>query len=252
MRGILFKTVKEGFRRLHKQHKSEVARLKRSPNTAPPVIPMSLKKADFKRKIRGTKFTGAAEFKSTPGLKRRLIVGIEKGRREKKKLRKPITYGKAFASDKKGKTLQIQPLTFKQRKLMKKEMAESAKNLYKKMFLTKKKKGGMQTVKMVKRKLEKASAAHAGQAKALGKVIDKKKLLLGGLLTTGIKGVARKLFKSGTRKTQQIVKESGGSRAHAKADVKSAIRNDLKSQLTSSNLIKSKKRMIIRDINKLR
>jgi len=92
MRGIIFKTVKEGFRRLHKQHKSEVARQKRSPSTAPPVIPMSLKKADFKRKIRGTKFTGQAEFKSQPGLKRRLIVGIEKGRRTKKKLRKPIIY----------------------------------------------------------------------------------------------------------------------------------------------------------------
>ena len=33
----------------------------------------------------------------------------------------------------------------------------------------------MTTIKMVKKKLEKASAAHAGQAKALGKVIDKKK-----------------------------------------------------------------------------
>jgi hypothetical protein len=31
---------------------------------------------------------------------------------------------------------------------------------------------------MVKSKLEKASAVHAGQAKALGKVIDKKKLLV--------------------------------------------------------------------------
>ena len=41
-------------------------------NTATPVIPMSLKKADFKRKIRGTKFTGAAEFKAQPGLKRRI------------------------------------------------------------------------------------------------------------------------------------------------------------------------------------
>ncbi len=180
MKGIIFKTVKEGFRRLHKKHKAEVRRLKRDPNTAPPVIPMSLKKADFKRKIRGTKFTGAAEFKAKPGSRRRLIVGIEKGRREKKKFRKPIIYGKGFASDKPGKTLQIQPLTFQQRKLMKKEMEESAKRLYKKMFLSKKKKGGLQTIKMVKSKLEKASAAHAGQAKALGKVIAKKKFKKGG------------------------------------------------------------------------
>ena len=60
------------------------------------------------------------------------------------------------------------------------------------------------------------------------------------------------LFKSGTRKTQQIVKESGGSRSQAKDDVRSAIRDDLKSSLSTSNLVKSKRRMIIRDINKLR
>ena len=254
MRGIIFKTVKEGFRRLHKQHKSEVARQKRSPSIAPPVIPMSLKKADFKRKIRGTKFTGQAEFKSQPGLKRRLIVGIEKGRRTKKKLRKPIIYGKAFASDKKGRTMQIQPLTRNQRKQMKKEMAKSADKEYKRVRLRKfgYNTGGMKTIKTLKSKLEKASAAHAGQAKALGKVIDKKKMLVGGLLTAGIKGAARKLFKSGTRKTQQIVKESGGTRAGAKSDVKSAIADDLKAKLRSSKLIKSKRRMIIRDINKLR
>ena len=51
-----------------------------------PVVPMSLKKADFKRKIRGTKFTGAAEFKAQPGLKRRIRVGIEKAKREKEKI----------------------------------------------------------------------------------------------------------------------------------------------------------------------
>jgi len=262
MRGILFKTVKEGFRKLHRKHKAEVRRFKRDPNTAPPVIPMSLKKADFKRKIRGTKFTGAAEFKAKPGLKRRLIVGIEKGRRVKKKLRKPIIYGKAFASDKKGKTLQIQPLTYKQRRLMKKEMAESAKNLYKKMFLSKKRsKGGMNIVKKVKTKLEKASAAHAGQAKALGKVIDKKKLLLGGLLTKGIKSAAKKYFKTGN-KTQEIVKKSKVSRKVAKEDVKSGIRYVLRNRLSdqhrafkkdeSNFLIRRKKLMTIRNLTKLK
>ena len=47
MRGIIFKTVKEGFRRLHKAHKAEVRRAKKS---KVPVIPMSLKKADFKKR----------------------------------------------------------------------------------------------------------------------------------------------------------------------------------------------------------
>ena len=249
MKGIIFKTVKEGFRRLHKKHKAEVKRLKRDPNTAPPVIPMSLKKADFKRKIRGTKFTGAAEFKAKPGSRRRLIVGIEKGRREKKKFRKPIIYGKGFASDKPGKTLQIQPLTFQQRKLMKKEMEESAKRLYKKMFLSKKKKGGLQTIKMVKRKLEKASAAHAGQAKALGKIIPKK--MLGGLLTNTIKAGAKKYFKIGN-KTQQIVNKHGGTRSQAKADVKSGIKNEILTKLKDKSLSIKERRNIIRDVNKLR
>ena len=255
MRGIIFKTVKEGFRRLHKAHKAEVRRAKK---TKVPVIPMSLKKADFKKKIRGTKFTGAAEFKAQPGLKRRIRVGIERAKREKKKFKKPVIFGKAYASDKKGKTMQIQPLTILQRRQMKKEMAKSADREYKRVRLRKfgYNTGGMKTVKMVKSKLEKASAAHAGQAKALGKVIDKKKMLVGGLLTAGIKGAARKLFKSGTRKTQQIVKESGGTRKDAKSDVKSAISNELKGKLrtreysiSSPFYNKKLRRQLIRDIN---
>ena len=226
MRGIIFKTVKEGFRRLHKAHKAEVRRAKK---TKVPVIPLSLKKADFKRKIRGTKFTGAAEFKAQPGLKRRIRVGIERAKREKKKFKKPVIFGKAYASDKKGKTMQIQPLTVKQRKEMKKEMAKSADREYKRVRLRKfgYNKGGMKTVKMVKNKLEKASAAHAGQAKALGKVINKKKLLLGGLLTKGIKSAYKAYRKAGGRKTSDIMKQpvrGAGKRSDAKDDVKFGIR----------------------------
>ncbi len=119
MRGIIFKTVKEGFRRLHKKHKSEVARLKRSPNTAPPVIPMSLKKADFKRKIRGTKFMTAAEYKAAPKAK-----SLPRGGR-------PKIFGKAYASDKKGKSLQINPLSKKDRKKIQDEISESVKKFLK-------------------------------------------------------------------------------------------------------------------------
>ena len=226
MRGIIFKTVKEGFRRLHKAHKAEVRRAKK---TKVPVIPMSLKKADFKKKIRGTKFTGAAEFKAQPGLKRRIRVGIERAKREKKKHRTPILYGKAYASDKKGKTMQIQPLTVAQRKQMKKEMAAAADRNYKKVRLRKfgYNTGGMKTIKTVKKKLEKASAAHAGQAKALGKVIGKKKLLLGGLLTKGIKSAYKAYRKAGGRKTSDIMKQpvkGAGKRSDAKDDVKYGIR----------------------------
>ena len=228
MRGIIFKTVKEGFRRLHKAHKAEVRRAKK---TKTPVIPMSLKKADFKRKIRGTKFTGAAEFKAQPGLKRRIRVGIERAKKEKKKFRKPVILGKAFASDKKGKTMQIQPLTFAQRKQMKKEMAESAKRNYQRILMRNRKKGGI-----------------AG-------------MLLGGLLTKGIKAAAKKYFKHG-RKTSEIVRKEGGTRAEAKSDVKSGIRDELKGKFQnldkkfkankSDELIKMKRRFTIRDMNLLK
>ena len=228
MRGIIFKTVKEGFRRLHKAHKAEVRRAKK---TKTPVIPMSLKKADFKRKIRGTKFTGAAEFKAQPGLKRRIRVGIERAKKEKKKFRRPVILGKAYASDKKGKTMQIQPLTFAQRKQMKKEMAESAKRNYQRILMRNRKKGGI-----------------AG-------------MLLGGLLTKGIKAAAKKYFKHG-RKTSEIVRKEGGTRAEAKSDVKSGIRDELKGKFQnldkkfkankSDELIKMKRRFTIRDMNLLK
>jgi hypothetical protein len=128
-------------------------------------------------------------------------------------------------------------------------MEESAKRLYKKMFLSKKKKGGLQTIKMVKRKLEKASAAHAGQAKALGKIIPKK--MLGGLLTNTIKAGAKKYFKTGN-KTQQIVNKHGGTRSQAKADVKSGIKNEILTKLKDKSLSIKERRSIIRDINKFR
>ena len=224
MRGIIFRTAKAAFKKAFKKHKSEVKRAKK---LGTPVVPYRLIKSDIKRKIRGTKFTAAAEFKAQPGLKRRIKVGIERAKREKKKFRKPVIFGKAYASDKKGKTMQIQPLTFKQRKQMKKEMEESAKRNYARLFLRNKKKGGLSTIKMVKSKLEKASAAHAGQAKALGKVIDKKKMLVGGLLTKGIKAAYKAYRKAGGRKTSDIMKQpvrGAGKRSDAKDDVKFGIR----------------------------
>ena len=262
MRGIIFRTAKAAFRKAYRKHKAEKRRQKIHKGV--PVVPYSLVKSDIKRKIRGTKFTAAAEFKAQPGLKRRIRVGIERAKREKKKFKKPVIFGKAYASDKKGKTMQIQPLTISQRKQMKKEMAKSADREYKRVRLRKfgYYTGGIKTVKMVKSKLEKASAAHAGQAKALGKVIDKKKLLLGGLLTAGIKAGARKIFKTGTRKTAEIVRKEGGSRADAKRDVRSALRDEAKGRFKeidkkfqknkSDDLIRMKRRLIIRDMNLLK
>ena len=139
MKKLIFNTAKAAFKKAYRAHKSEVKRAKKLKT---PVVPYNLVKQDIKRKIRGTKFTSQAEIKATPGARRRIILRIERGKRQKKKIARPQIFGKAYASDKAGKTMQIQPLTFAQRKLMKKEMAESAKRLYKKLFLSKKKKGG--------------------------------------------------------------------------------------------------------------
>ena len=240
MRGIIFRTAKAAFKKAFRKHKSEVKRAKK---VGTPVVPYSLVKSDIKRKIRGTKFTAAAEFKAQPGLKRRIRVGIERAKREKKKFRKPVILGKAYASDKKGKTMQIQPLTFKQRKQMKKEMEESAKRNYARLFSRNKKRGGLSTIKMVKSKLEKASEAHAGQAKALGKVIDKKKLLLGGLLTTGIKAAVKGLRKSGVTTTKL-------QRKHMAKDIKSHRSRGFKTGYRTrdmSDLTKRKHRLDAKD-----
>ena len=124
--------AKEAFRKGFKAFKSSVERKKKNPRHSPPVIPYNLIKADVKRKIRGTKLTTSAEIKATPGLRRRIIVRIEKDKRAKEKFKKPVIVGKAFASDKAGRTLQVSPLTTAQRKLMKKEMAVAADRGYKK------------------------------------------------------------------------------------------------------------------------
>jgi|TARA_S200002703_G_scaffold93643_1_gene80863 hypothetical protein len=203
MRGIIFKTAKEAFRRGFKKYKRGQRKTER--------VPYDLVKADIKRKIRGTRFYVGAEAKARPGIGSK---GLPRGG-------KPRIFGKAYASDKRGKTMQIPMMTKKQRAANQEAISQSVRKFMKEK-IGRKSKGGMQ------------------------------KMLLGGLLTAPIKASAKKLFKSGTRKTQQIVKESGGSRSQAKDDVRSAIRDDLKSSLSTSNLVKSKRRMIIRDINKLR
>ena len=134
MKKLIFDTAKAAFRRGFKQFKTQKARAKK---LGTPVVPYDLVKADVKRKIRGTKFTSQAEIKAVPGAKRRIILRIERAKRAKAKNKGPIIYGKAYASDKKGKTLQVQPLTRKQRRDMKKEMATAADRNYKRVRLRK-------------------------------------------------------------------------------------------------------------------
>ena len=126
------KMAKEAFRKGFRTFKAAVKRKKKNPKTAPPPVPYDLVKADVKRNIRGTKLTTSAEIKATPGLRRRMIVRIERAKKDKPKFKSPVIVGKAYASDKPGKSMKVPPLTTAQRKQMKKEMAEAAERGYKK------------------------------------------------------------------------------------------------------------------------
>ena len=125
------KMAKEAFRKGFKAFKSAKARFKRNPAQSPPIIPYNLVKADVKRKIRGTKLTTAAEVKATPGLRRRMIVRIEKAKKEKPKFKGPIV-GKAYASDKKAKRTMMITTPKKERQAIQKSISDSVRAFMKK------------------------------------------------------------------------------------------------------------------------
>ena len=134
MKKLIFDTAKASFKKAFRKFKAEK---RRSKKIGTPVVPYKMVKEDIKRKIRGTKFTSQAEIKATPGAKRRIILRIERAKRAKAKNKGPVIIGKAYASDKKGKTMQIQPLTRKQRRDMRKEMAAAADRNYKRVRFAK-------------------------------------------------------------------------------------------------------------------
>tara|TARA_R100001086_G_scaffold4357_1_gene3008 strand:- start:3 stop:254 length:252 start_codon:yes stop_codon:yes gene_type:complete len=76
-------------------------------------------------------------------------------------------------------------------------------------------------------------------------------MLLGGLLTKGIKAAYKELRKRGARSSREIMKKEGVDRKTAKDDIKSGIRNELLGKLKTTK-DKLKKRLTISDINKLR
>ena len=125
------KMAKEAFRKAFKKHKSEVRRNKRNKG-ATPVVPYNLVKADVKRKIKGTKLTTAAEIKATPGARRRIILRIERAKKERKRGGKPIIYGKAYASDKPGKGMQIPLVSKLDRRKIQSDISESVRKFLKK------------------------------------------------------------------------------------------------------------------------
>jgi len=230
MKKLIFKTAKAAFKTAFRKHKSEV---RRSKKVGTPVVPYNLIKADIKRKIRGTKFTSSVEIKATPGLRRRIFTRIERSKRSKTSGGRPQIFGKAYASDKRGKGLQINPLSKKDRIKIQDEISQSVR-------------------KFLKRRKDEPQSFKSG---------GMKKMLIGGLLTKSIKSAAKRYFKSG-RKTSEILKKEGGTRAEAKKDVRSGIRNELKSDFKvvdknfqadkNNQLIRMKRRIIISDLNKIK
>ena len=122
MKKIIFNTAKEQFRKAFRKHKSQVKRAKleakKGKNT--PVEPYGLKKRAIKRSIRGTKFMDKSEYLAAPKTKSLPAGGP-----------RPKLIGKAYASDKKGKGLQINPLSKKDRQKIQDEISESVKKFLK-------------------------------------------------------------------------------------------------------------------------
>ena len=117
MKKIIFNTVKEGFRRMYKKHKSQVRRAQRNAKRGirgTGIEPYGLKKRAFKKQIRSTRFMDKAEYLKLPKTK-----SLPRGG-------KPQIFGKAYASDKKGKTMNI-TLPKKEREAIQRSISESVR-----------------------------------------------------------------------------------------------------------------------------
>lgn len=118
MKKIIFNTVKEGFRRMYRKHKSQVKRAKKDAKRGirgTGIEPYGLKKRAFKKQIRSTRFMDKAEYLKLPKTK-----SLPRGGP------KINVVGKAFASDKRGKSMNI-TLPKKEREAIQKSISESVR-----------------------------------------------------------------------------------------------------------------------------
>ena len=118
MKKIIFNTVKEGFRRMYKKHKSQVRRAKKDAKRGirgTGIEPYGLKKRAFKKQIRSTKFMDKAAYLAAPKTK-----SLPRGGP------KVNVVGKAYASDKKGKSMMI-TLPKKEREAIQRSISESVR-----------------------------------------------------------------------------------------------------------------------------
>ena len=113
---LIFNTAKEAFRKGFKKYKSELRLQKLRPSELRGVVPYDLVKKDIKRKIKSTKFMDKETYLKAPKTK-----SIPKGGP------RPKIFGKAYASDKKGKSMQIPMMTKEQRKANQEAISQSVR-----------------------------------------------------------------------------------------------------------------------------
>ena len=206
MKKLIFNTAKEQFRKAFKKHKSQVTRAKRASKRgiSIPVEPYGLKKLSIKNAIKRTKFMDKAAYKAAPKTK-----SLPKGGP------RPSIVGKAYASDKAGKrTMMIPMMTKRERAANQEAISQSVR-------------------KFMKERIGR---------KAQGGVVVKK-MLVGGLLTKGIKYGYKQYRKAGGRSIIEIMRSGirgAGKRSDAKTDVKFGIK------------MHGGKKLTTRDKNKLR
>ena len=125
---LIFNTAKAAFRKGFKKYKSEVRRQNKLPKQLRSiVVPYDLVKKDIKRKIKSTKFMDKAAYLAAPKTK-----SIPKGGP------RPQIFGKAYASDKKGKSMQIPMMTKEQRKANQEAISQSVRKFISEKFGRKK------------------------------------------------------------------------------------------------------------------
>jgi hypothetical protein len=134
MKGIIFRTAKEQFRKAYRKHKSQVTRARKDAKRgfSSGVEPYGLTKLKIKKSIRNTKFMDKAEYKAAPKTK-----SLPKGGP------RPSIVGKAYASDRAGKrTMMIPMMTKKQREANQESISQSVRKFLKEK-IGRKKKGGV-------------------------------------------------------------------------------------------------------------
>ena len=184
---LIFNTAKEQFRKALRTHKASVRANKKSKGFTP-ILDYGLLRNKVKRDIKNTKFMDKAAYKAAPKTK-----SLPKGGP------RPRIFGKAYASDKAGKRSMMIPMMTKKERAANQEAISQSVRKFMKERIGRKAAGGVMV----------------------------KKMLVGGLLTKGIKYGYKQYRKAGGRSIIEIMRSGirgAGKRSDAKTDVKFGIK----------------------------